>query len=309
MVEVRLHGPLAQFGKVWNLEIETPAEAIRLIRVNTKGFLRKIKELSDQGMVFRLRTNTHDLSEDELECKTSKMTRLDIIPVVAGANAGLRFIVGAVLVAVGVIYQQPWAISMGASLMLGSVVEWLTPVPSQKDYNSPEGKQSWTISGPGNTVEQGYPVPVIYGTVLTGGYVVSAGMSVAEATDGTLVPSVSLGGRLSDAINGGWRSFEEAMTFYYTFNVTARVANLSSPLSYTWSHTGFANAVSVAATPIKGGYQVKVGYHGVASGVKQTITGSVHVVASGKSAADGSIVEVEADADLSLVINHPVALG
>ena len=219
MVEIRLHGPLAaQFGKVWNLEVSTPAEALRAIEVNAKGFLKKLVELDKEGLGFRLKTNTHDLAEDELTCKIGRtMKRLDIIPVVKGSSAVTRIIVGVALVAAAV-YLGPAAyavagwggtgvvgsmgasvlMGMGVSLALGGISELLTPKVGTSDFQN-DSTQSWTLNGPGNTVDQGYPVPVIYGEVLTGGYVVSAGMSVAEAAGGVTDPTVKITGTLSQS--------------------------------------------------------------------------------------------------------------
>lgn len=210
MVEIRLHGPLAaQFGRVWNLEVSTPAEALRAIEANAKGFLKKIAELDKAGLGFRLKANTHDLAEEELTCRIGRtLKRLDIIPVVRGSSSVTRIIIGAALIAVAIMRPQMLAFigttgfsmvgSVGASLVIGGISELLAPKIGTSDVSS-DGTQTWTLNGPGNTVDQGYPVPVIYGEVLTGGYVVSAGMSVAEVAGGVADPTANITGTLSQS--------------------------------------------------------------------------------------------------------------
>ena len=244
MVEVRLHGALAQsFGRVWDLDIATPVEAVRAIDAARRGFRQAIMRLANAGMVFRVRTKTHDYDSEDVGATLGHATRLDIIPIVAGASAGVRFVMGAVLVAVGVLASGLTAgtsttlVTMGASLMLGSVVEWLTPMPKRDD--SQKSLQSWTISGPVNTADQGLPVPIIYGEVLTGGYTISAGIVAAPVSPGgSIDPSAYIGGEINpNAVASGG-------SITVVVKLSCGAYNLDDPLSYAWSFTGFAGATA-----------------------------------------------------------------
>ena len=66
---------------------------------------------------------------------------------------------------------------MGASLIMGGVIELLTPqqkVTSSGD--SADNTPSYNFNGPVNTTAQGHPVPLAYGEVMTGSAVISAGV-------------------------------------------------------------------------------------------------------------------------------------
>lgn len=252
MVEVRLHGELAaQFGRVWNLDIETPAEAVRAIECGKPGFVRKILELDKRGMVFRVRSKDHDYNNDDVGMRLGSVKRIDIIPLVCGAQAGLRFVAGLVLVIVGGVvtaYSGGSAspagaalYSAGVSLMLGAIVEWLTPVPKRSDFENQRAR-SWTLDGAGSTVDQGSAVPVIYGEVLTSGLTISAGLAAVQVNvSGSLTPAVTVLGRLEHNAQlwGG------AGLFTFNIPLSAGIFNLSEPYTFTWSiTTPFASPVS-----------------------------------------------------------------
>lgn len=68
--------------------------------------------------------------------------------------------------------------SIGLSMMLGGVVQMLTPQPSFNSgaSSSADNKPNYAFGAPVNTVAMGYPVPLIYGEREAGGAVISAGM-------------------------------------------------------------------------------------------------------------------------------------
>lgn len=245
MVEVRLHGELAKdFGKVWHLDINSPAEAVKAIEANCAGFMRRIMDLSRKGMVFRVRTKDHDYSSEDVHLRVGSMKRVDIIPIIVGASAGVRFVVGAVLIAVGFFLPSPatpYLYSAGISLMLGSVVEWLTPIPKKSEQ--PGGLDSWSISGAASTVDQGYPVPVIYGEVLAGGYTVSASISASETVNtSAAAPTTSIGGEDHIVIRQTPEKRGQKITVVFSLGGSALETGQSI---HTWTISGFGSAMAV----------------------------------------------------------------
>jgi predicted phage tail protein len=236
MVEVRLHGALAaEFGKVFHFDIKTPQEAVRAIEAGRPGFRKRIMDLDRKGMVFRVRTKTHDYGNDDVHMTLGAQKRIDIIPIIAGASAGVRFVIGAVLAVYGFMTGNVYAMSAGVSLMMGSVAEWLTPTPKKNDVKKLE---SWAVSGPTNTVDQGTPVPIIYGEVLAGGYTISAGISVSEVNaHGGTAAAATIGGNPNIvAMTGG------AGTYTVVVMLSAGTFALGEPYTYAWGFTGFALA-------------------------------------------------------------------
>ena len=66
---------------------------------------------------------------------------------------------------------------IGAALILGGVVELLSPRPKKDDKAD---TNSFYFDGPTNTEQQGSPVPLIYGRMLVGSHPISASISVDE---------------------------------------------------------------------------------------------------------------------------------
>lgn len=72
----------------------------------------------------------------------------------------------------------------GLVMALGGLSQTLTPTPQQTSSYSgreaAEDRPSFLFNGARNTVEQGNPVPVVYGRYRVGGTIVSAGIEVEQ---------------------------------------------------------------------------------------------------------------------------------
>lgn len=113
------------------------------------------------------------------------------MPIIIGSKqAGVfQTILGAVLVVVGAIGVSPigqafgggawgpYAMQYGAAMILGGVVQMLSPqqggLARQED---PDNKPSYAFGGPVNSIAQGNPVPIGYGKRRIGGAIISAGI-------------------------------------------------------------------------------------------------------------------------------------
>ena len=177
---VKLYGHLGKkFGKSFQLAVSTPAEAIRALSVNIKGFKQYLTKHSAPG--YHIFTDKKDLAQDELNYKVSSDI-IKIIPVTAGSGGILKVIVGVVLVVVGIVTQQPWITKIGISMTISGIAEVLFAPPKPKSYNSekPENSPSYVFNGPVNTISQGNPVSLCYGKVRVGSQVISAGLTSRE---------------------------------------------------------------------------------------------------------------------------------
>lgn len=182
---IRLHGELGQrFGREHQLDVKTPAEAVRALCATVNGFRAYLHEHGqDYYKVFVAGRNSSDTLRDP--CSDREVIR--IAPVVQGASAVGRIILGAALIALAVINPVSWGMSsavvsgifgMGASLVLGGVIELLTPQQKVKSGSgeSAANTPSYNFNGPVNTTAQGHPVPLAYGRIRTGSAVISAGL-------------------------------------------------------------------------------------------------------------------------------------
>lgn len=186
--EIRVYGSLAKFlgQRVFHAAVDSAAEAMRFLVVN---FPKLEAHMADRN--YRVLTGSYGLTMDELHYPIGQEV-IRIAPVVGGAGAGARILAGVALIAAsfalgpGAVFLgvglKSLAFGIGASLVLGGVAQLLTPTPkvSTGADSDSDPKKSYSFSGVQNTSRQGVPIPVIYGEVLTGSVVVSAGVDIVQ---------------------------------------------------------------------------------------------------------------------------------
>lgn len=148
-------------------------------------------------------------------------TDFHLVPAVSGRkNAGTKIIIGVLIIAVA--FAAPWATGafaaatattaagagmattafslgaglsvswgqiafMGALVALGGVAMAISPQPKATGpRESADQQPSFLFNGPVNTVEQGGPVPLVYGEIITGSQVV--GMDLRSDAPGPVLP-------------------------------------------------------------------------------------------------------------------------
>jgi len=187
---VYLYGDLAEkYGKVHKMAADSIAEVIGIFQANYADFRKTILP----GNYAILRGDSIDDYEDNLneDQLTLKFREGDwhILPEAVGAGGVFQFIAGAVLTVVGVFVPgAQWAIQLGVGLMLSGIATMLTPVPDVSNYSREEidERASWLYNGGVNNIEQGGPVPLVYGRVLAGSILISSDVRVTEVGNQTL---------------------------------------------------------------------------------------------------------------------------
>ncbi|HHS3094341.1 MULTISPECIES: tail assembly protein [Klebsiella] len=190
MSRIELNGPLGEkFGNVHYRLISTTKEAVVALAKTIPGFEKFMITSKDRGLTYAVFKNEKNIGLDDLGFPV-KGEVIRITPVVIGSKkAGLlQTILGAVLVVAGFISTftpanaaAPYLYSMGASMMLGGVIQMLSPQPgglARKE--SSDNKASYAFGGVTNTASQGYPVGLLYGKRRIGGAIISAGIYVED---------------------------------------------------------------------------------------------------------------------------------
>ena len=196
--KIKLYGELAEFvgHKEFEVQVDSLAKAVSFLINNFKGI---DKFMSPR--YYQVKVGNYEIDESEL---TYPIGNEDIhfIPVIAGAGGrgGLgRVLLGAALIGVGVVSGGAGfglggglgfgtgagagfgatlaaaAGNLGIALALTGLSQMLTPVETVPEDDQ-DPRRSFNFSGIQNTSRAGVAVPVIYGTVLTGSIVVSAGI-------------------------------------------------------------------------------------------------------------------------------------
>lgn len=189
---IRLYGLLGKkFGRVHRMAVTNAADAVRALGSQLRGFDAYMTQSKDNGVAYSVFYGKRNLTADDL-FDAHAGDEIRIAPIVIGSKKGgvFNIILGAVLIVVGslVALYVPGGLALGQALfntglamMLGGVVQLLTPTPkgsSSKDR--PENTPSYGFNGPINTQAQGHPVPVLYGRLIVGSAVLSAGIDVQD---------------------------------------------------------------------------------------------------------------------------------
>lgn len=188
---IRLYGVLGSlFGREHRLAVNSPLEAIKALSTVIPGFQRYLLNSKEMGITYAVFEGRRNLRKEDLPLD-SNGADIRIAPVIIGSKkAGVfQTILGAVMVAVGVItgVLTSWTgiggtigfgLAMsGASMMLGGVVQMLSPMQGGlASRQDPDNKPSYAFGGPVNTIAQGNPVPILYGRRRIGGAIISAGI-------------------------------------------------------------------------------------------------------------------------------------
>lgn len=220
MRTIHLHGALgAKFGKRFELDVATAGEAIRALSANFPGFMQYIRDGSWHIVRGKKVDKGFDLGDEEtIRSFNLGKGDLHIVPAIAGSKrAGLlKIVLGGVLIGaafvltggalagaigpglgmgtgfLGGITGTQVAL-FGAAMALSGISSLLTPQEKAKEEGD---DSSFTMTGPGNATDQGVPVPLVYGEVITGGVLISGGYDVERvAISGNGGGSIGSGGK------------------------------------------------------------------------------------------------------------------
>ena len=201
--KVKLYGELADFVGYKELDavINSTADAMRFLLSN---FPKLEAHMANRN--YQILVDDYEVGEDDIQNPIGK-SDIHIVPVITGAggNTG-KFLLGAVLI--GASFMFPGAgmfgyksifgakaaggfltgvgtltSAIGASLVLQGVSEMLFPVPPVPEFqNESDPRISFSFSGIQNTSRAGTAHPIVYGEIITGSVVISAGIDTNQVS-------------------------------------------------------------------------------------------------------------------------------
>lgn len=178
---IRLYGEMGnRFGRVHKFAVNSAAEAVRALCMMIPGFEKYLVDSKDKGLTFAVFLGKENITENKLRFPPGK-DDIRIAPVVRGSKRGGVFqtIVGVVLMVASIWY--PPLFSVGLALTMGGVAQMLAPQPQGLgSEDRPENRPSYSFNGPVNTTAQGNPVPILYGEMIVGSSVISAGIFAGD---------------------------------------------------------------------------------------------------------------------------------
>ena len=228
MKVVKVYGALRErLGQCrFELNVATPAQAIKALCVNFPGLDKWLIDSEKDGVSYRVKVGRQDATPDDfsvLGLPWSEREVFSITPVVAGAGRGFgSFLLGGLLIGASFLFPgaglfgttSVFGVSaagatgagvvagsvamtavgtalsaVGASLVFGGVAQMISPTPpSGLELKEANRIENFSFSGITNTNQQGLAVPIAYGRVVIGSAVISSGFDVDHSAKETIDP-------------------------------------------------------------------------------------------------------------------------
>jgi predicted phage tail protein len=173
---IYLHGSLQKFSATpIDLDVDSPTMLLRGLESQFPGFR---KELMAAHEICLLKQTGDDqfqsVTEQTWEFPFSDADTIHIIPRVEGQGFEIAVMMGFAAGTVGY-YVVGTIVSVALSYAFAAVSAMLAPSPKAGNSERADDTPSFIFNGAVNVVEEGYPVPLVYGEVITGSVVISVG--------------------------------------------------------------------------------------------------------------------------------------
>lgn len=188
MKTLHLYGHMKEkYGASFDLDVTSPAEAVRALSVQLPGFGEDIR--AGNWHVLRGALDDQEaLDADGVVVALGLDREVHLLPAVEGSgNGGLMAVVGVVLFVAGFFVGGstwgPAMMAMGAGMAVGGIVTMTMKLPTGTDPtvgDSVDQRASFLFNGPTNTSSQGVAVPRGYGRLRVGSIVISASVQAEE---------------------------------------------------------------------------------------------------------------------------------
>lgn len=210
MRAVHLHGALGkEFGRKFEFDADSIVDILCALRANFPRFANAIRNGFYRVIVGKSISAGMELGENEIAGFNLGSRPVHIVPVTAGRKRGGlgKVIAGIALIGLSMVPGlnagilsaagaggATWsgaASTMGSSMLLTGIATMIAP-----EIDAGDTKESFTMSGPSSNLQEGNIIPIAYGEVITGGYMISGGVTInTDANNGdgnAIASSVSL---------------------------------------------------------------------------------------------------------------------
>ena len=194
--KVKLYGELADFigHKELDAVINSTADAIRFLVSN---FPKLEAHMADK--YYKVLVDNYEIGEEDIHNPIGQ-SNVSIVPVISGAGGAGRALAGVALVGLafatggaslslglsgftGGVGISALVGNIGIGLTLMGVSEMLFPLPKPQDFSNEEDPRiSFNFSGVQNTSRAGTSHPIVYGEIVRGSVVISAGIDTNQVT-------------------------------------------------------------------------------------------------------------------------------
>ena len=191
--KVKLYGELADFIGYKELDavINSTADAIRFLITNFEGLEAHMSQRH-----YKVLVNDYEIEEQDIHNPIGQ-SDISIVPVISGAGGAGKALLGIALIGIslaaggglGLFLKEGFTgfaaigMNVGIGLTVMGVTELLFPLPKPPEFSNEEDPRiSFNFSGVQNTSRAGTSHPIVYGEIVTGSVVISAGIDTNQVT-------------------------------------------------------------------------------------------------------------------------------
>ena len=196
MTQVKLLGELGdKFGSDWSSNSKSMRDIFKLIDCQVEGFKEYLQDCHEKNIGFTIQNGEDFIDYDDLLlCEVKDTVIISAVPagsgkglgkilaaiaviaaiflfpgtfVVEGAGLGFKQAVGQAMTA-GLTIPGNLVVALGANLAIAGITEMMAP-----DAGDMTSDPSFLFNGADNSLEQGKPVPLLYGKMKVGGVPIS----------------------------------------------------------------------------------------------------------------------------------------
>ena len=196
LTKIRLFGDLAEFVGHKELEavVNNTSDAIKFLICN---FPKVEAYMSDK--FYKILVNNQEISREEIHHPVGQ-AKVCIVPIISGSGGDTgKIITGAILVGAAIAFPgaslgfggftaatgysafQATIGNIGLLMLINGVSNLLLPQEQPEDFeNDQDPRISFSFSGVQNTSRAGTSIPIVYGEMVTGSVVISAGIDTNQ---------------------------------------------------------------------------------------------------------------------------------
>lgn len=182
MLEIHLHGALTKFSdQPIRFAANDVRDVLSCLKSRFPGFKNFLWDHPEYVIVLTDRgsKNPRSVHPEFISTPFINVEEVHLFPAMKGAGIETALIAWGMSQAMAAIVAQV-IINIAVSMVIGAITNMLSPKTENKGSERPDSKPSFIYNGPENVIEQGYQVPIVYGTHMTGSVVVSAGINVEQ---------------------------------------------------------------------------------------------------------------------------------
>lgn len=160
MTEIHLHGILGKkYGRLHKFAVKEPRDVIRALEANHEDFQKDLKDLLKKNIVYTIVADNQWVQGNSFT-KIKKINKIDFVPTIIGST-----VVQIILLVISV------ASAVYSYVQAGK--QQYPQIPGAEMTSSASSK-SLSFSNRENITEQGNPVPLVYGRLKVGSFVIQS---------------------------------------------------------------------------------------------------------------------------------------